>query len=418
MLRNFIASIALLLITALPALASDKAGAPGGNWPQWRGPNRDDISTETGLLKKWGPDQPKLLWKAQGLGSGFSSVSIADGKIFTMGDTEDGSYLIALSEADGQPLWRTRVGESGEYGGYPGPRCTPSFDEGSVYTLSQHGDLVCVDAATGETKWSHQLAEELNGAKPGWGYSESPLVEGDLVIVTPGGPEGTLIAFNKKSGEPAWRSTDWKDNAHYSSAIAVDHRGKRQVIQLTDASVAGVDVTDGSLLWRADRKGATAVIPTPLFKDGLVFVTSSYGIGCNLFEVTADGGKFDAKQVYANTEMVNHHGGVILIGDHVYGHSDNGGLMCMELKTGEVKWRDRSVGKGAVTFADGHLYLRSEETGNVALVEANPQAYKEHGELEQPDRSNAAAWPHPVIAAGRLYLRDQDILLCYDVKGE
>jgi outer membrane protein assembly factor BamB len=388
-----------------------------GDWPQWHGAKRDNLSTDTGLLKEWPAEGPKLLWKAQKLGKGFSSVSVAEGKIFSMGDAGDGAYVFALNETDGKPLWQTRTGEPGEYGGYHGPRATPSYSDGLLYALNQHGNLVCVDAKTGTLKWQHGLQEELKGSLPGWGYAESPLVVGDLVICTPGGSKGTMAAFDKKSGKLAWRTTDWKDEAHYVSAVPAEIGGKAQVVQMTAQSLAGVDVKTGKLFWRTDRHGSTAVIPTPLVRDDLIFTTSGYDVGCNLFEVTSKGARFDAKQRYANKNMVNHHGGVVLVGDHVYG-TDEQMLVCMDLKTGKVAWKNRSVGKGSTAFADGMLYVRSESSGKVALVEATPEAYHEKGTLEQPNRSNDQAWPHPVVTGGRLYLRDQGVLLCYDVKGK
>jgi outer membrane protein assembly factor BamB len=407
----------LLIIAALAivSLATAASAPAAGDWPQWHGPKRDNISPDTGLLKEWPAGGPKLLWKATKLGKGFSSVTVAGGKIFSMGDGPDGSYVLALNEADGKPLWSTKTGPAGDYGGYVGTRATPTFSDGRVYTINQHGDVVCIDAAEGKLKWGHSLVKEFGGKLPGWGYAESPLVEGDLVVCTPGGAGGTLLAFDKKSGKPVWRSVAWKDTAHYVSAVPIEYGGRKQVLQMTAKSIAGVDLEDGKLLWRADRPGQTAVIPTPIFKDGLVFTTSGYKVGCSLFEVKADGKRFTATQVYANKDLDNHHGGVVLVGDHVYGTADRM-LVCMELKTGKLVWKDRSVGKGATAFADGMLYVRAEGSGQVALVEATPEGYREKGMLEQPERTKQNAWPHPVITGGRLYLRDQDNLFCYDVK--
>jgi outer membrane protein assembly factor BamB len=406
-----------LFSVAAIALLSATTALAGGDWPQWHGSKRDNHSPDTGLLKEWPASGPKLAWKQQGLGKGFSSVTVADGKIFSMGDANNGAYVFALNEADGKPLWQTRTGDPGEYGGYHGTRSTPSFDDGLVYALNQHGNLVCVDAKTGQLKWQHDLKGELKGTLPGWGYAESPLVIGDLVLCTPGGDKGTMAAFDRKSGKLAWRTTDWKDGAHYVSAVPAEIGGKQQAVQLTAESLAGVDVKTGKLLWRTQRRGATAVIPSPLVRDDLIFTTSGYGVGCNLFEVADRGGKLEAKQLYANGNMTNHHGGVVLVGDYVYG-TDDQSLICLELKSGRVKWKDRSVGKGSTAFADGMLYVRAEGSGNVALVEATPDGYHEKGILEQPNRSNDQAWPHPVITGGRLYLRDQGVLLCYDVKGK
>jgi outer membrane protein assembly factor BamB len=253
----------------------------------------------------------------------------------------------------------------------------------------------------------------------GWGYSESPLIDGDQVVCTPGGAGGTLAAFDKKTGRLLWRSQEWTDKAAYCSPIIATIGGTRQYIQLTDASVAGIAAADGKLLWRAPRSGRTAVIPTPLYSDGFAYVTSGYGVGCNLFQVTAADGKFSVTNVYANKVMADHHGGVIKVGDFVYGHSEGGGWTCQDFKTGDARWQEKGpLGKGSIAYADGHFYLRQEgQKGTVVLIEASPDGFKEHGRFDQPERSSKSSWPHPVISGGKLYLRDQDILLCYDVKS-
>ncbi|MEI6235396.1 MAG: PQQ-binding-like beta-propeller repeat protein [Planctomycetota bacterium] len=421
MSKAFVWLCGLLLCLVSVAHAASVAST---DWPQWRGPNRDDVSTETGLLKQWPAGGPKLLWKAEGVGAGFSSVSIAGDKIFTMGDVEGSSQLLCLNLKDGSNVWKLKVGKPAGGGGYPGTRCTPTVDGALVYAMSQYGDIVCADSTTGKEVWRKEMAKDFGGQMmSGWGYSESPLIDGALFICTPGGPKGALVALNKKTGELAWRSTDVSDHAAYSSPIAVDINGVHQIIQLTDANVFAVAADSGKLLWKAARAGKTAVIPTPVYFDNHVYVASGYGVGCNDFKISFAGGKFSAEQVYANTDMVNHHGGIARIGDFVYGHSDKGGWTCMEMKTGKVKWQNRTVGKGALTIADGMLYLRSEGGGKdnaciIALVEVNPEAYKETGRFEQPNRSGKQSWPHPVVSGGKLYIRDQDVLLCYDIKAK
>ena len=402
----------LTLMQASLATASD--------WPQWRGPNRDDVSAETGLLNQWPPGGPPLAWKTTALGSGFSSVAVANGRIYTMGDLPDACHVFALEEKTGKQLWKAPLGLPVGHNKYPGPRATPTIDGDALYTLTQHGDLVCLETATGKERWHKNLEKDFGGRMmSGWRYSESVLVDGGQVVCTPGGSGGTVLALNKKTGDVIWRSKEFTDPAAYSSLVPVEIGGVRQYLQFTGASVAGVAAKDGKLLWRADRPGKTAVIPTPIYHDQQVFVTSGYGIGCNLFKVSAAGGKFSVAEVYANQDMKNHHGGVIRLGDHVYGVNDPRSLTCMEFKTGKVLWTDPSVGKGAVAYADGHLYVRSESgKGSVALVEATPKGYAEKGRFDQPDRSDRQSWPHPVIANGRLYLRDQDVLLCYDVKAK
>ncbi|MBU6399620.1 MAG: PQQ-binding-like beta-propeller repeat protein [Verrucomicrobia bacterium] len=401
------------LALALPAHAAD------GNWPQWRGANRDDHSTDTGLLKEWPAGGPPLAWKITGLGPGYAGVSVAAGRIYTMGDGPGSSYLFALNEPDGRLLWKAKVGQPGGGGGYEGPRCTPTVDGELIFALGQFGDLVCVDTASGTVEWHKNLETDFGGKMmSGWGYAESPLVDGDHVICTPGGPQGTIVALDKKTGAVAWRTKDFTDNAAYCSLIIAEIGGVRQYIQLTDASVAGVAAADGKLLWRAPRVGRTAVIPTPIFHDNQVYVSSGYGVGCNLFGISANGGPFKAEPVYANKVMSNHHGGVVLVGDDLYGYSDGKGWVCQEFKTGKMTWSEREkLGKGSLTFADGHFYLRSEGgPGTVALIVATPAGYQEKGRFDQPDRSDKNSWPHPVVTGGRLYLRDQDVLLCYDVR--
>jgi outer membrane protein assembly factor BamB len=400
----------LLLLPALSIFAA----APG-DWTQWRGPKRDGCSTERGLLRPWPAAGPKLAWKATGLGAGFSSVAVFGQRIFSAGDIGEASYIVALNRADGKPLWKAKLGKTG--GGPAGPRGTPTVDGDWVFELGQHGDLVCVEAATGREVWRKDLKKDFGGQCGGWLYSESVLVDGERVICTPGGAKGTLLALQKKTGQVLWRSTAWTDNAEYSSPIVETIGGVRQYIQFTGQSVAGVDAQSGKLLWRAERAGQTATVPTPIYHDQQVYVSSGYGVGCNLFKVSAADGTFRAEQVYANKNMVNHHGGVILVGRHLYGFSDGKGWVCQDFNTGAIVWRNNGVGKGALTYADGHLYLRSEGSkGTVALVEATPDGYKEKGRFDQPDRSGSESWAHPVIAGGRLYLRDQDILLCYDVR--
>ena len=392
------------------------AAAPADDWPQWRGPTRDGASAETGLLQQWPAAGPKLVWRATGLGAGFSTVSVSGSRIYTAGDLADANYVVAFNRADGKFLWKAKLGKTG--GGPAGPRGTPTVDGNFVYELGQHGDLVCVEAVSGREVWRKNLKQDFNGECGGWLYSESVLVDGPRVICTPGGPNGTLLALNKADGQVLWRCKDWTDHAEYSSPIVETVDGVRQYIQLTAQSVGGVEARTGKLLWRANRGGETAIVPTPIYRDHHVYVTSGYGVGCNLFKLTSTAGRFAVEQVYANRDMVNHHGGVILVGDYLYGFSDDRGWVCQDFKTGKILWRNKGVGKGALAYADGHLYLRSEGSkGTVALVEARPTGYKETGRFDQPERSGSESWPHPVVVGGRLYLRDQDLLLCYDVKA-
>jgi outer membrane protein assembly factor BamB len=389
--------------------------ALAGDWPQWRGPDRTGVSTETGLLKQWPQEGPKLLWKATGLGGGFSTPSIVAGRIYLMGTKGGNEYVFALDVKDGKEIWSSKVGPIAS-AGYAGPRATPTTDGDYLYTLGSDSDLVCMEMATGKVVWQKNLQKNFGGRRGKWAYAESPLIDGDVLICTPGGSEATLLALNKKTGAVIWKAAvPGGDAAAYSSVIVAEAGNVKQYVQFLSRGVVGVDAKTGKYLWRYNKTAnGTANIPTPIFHDGFVFSASGYGTGGGLVKLTAGSDSVSASEVYFTRDMANHHGGVVRIGDHLYG-TNEGNLLCLDFKTGARKWQDRSVGKGSVTYADGHLYVRSER-GPIALVEATPTGYKEKGRFDQPNRSKERAWPHPVVANGRLYLRDQDILLCYDVK--
>ncbi len=406
------------LVAGWMAACLGSAVSQAADWPQWRGPARDGISLETGLLAKLPAAGPKLVWKSTGLGSGYSSVAVVGDRIYTAGESPESSFVFALDATSGKQLWATKLGKPGApgWGGFAGPRATPTFADGSLYTIDQWGELVCFAAADGNELWRKHLEQDLGGKRPEWGFSESPLVDGDHVLVTPGGSKGAIVALDRKTGRSIWQTTGFTDPAHYSSLVLATIGGVKQYIQLTAENVVGVSVK-GEVLWKAPRKGKTAVIPTPVVKDNLVYVTSGYGSGCNLFKINSTGQKFSAEQVYENKMMINHHGGVILLGDHVYGYCDGKGWTCQELNTGEAKWQDKTLGKGSLVYADGKFFLRQEDKQcPVAMIKASPEAYAELGRFDQPERSGKQGWPHPVIANGKLFLRDQDVLLCFNIK--
>ena len=396
----------LLLSFTLTSFAAD--------WPQFRGPNRDGVSTEKGLAEQWPEKGPKLLWKSEGLGGGWSSVAIADKTIYTMGDLEDACYLFALN-LQGKQLWKARVGEPKGHRGYPGPRSTPTVSNGHVYVLGQYGDLVCI-STTGKEVWRTNIESNYGGRMmSGWKWSESPLVDDGKVVVTPGGTKGGVLALDAKTGKQVWRCKGFTDTAGYSSLIVRDFGGVKQYIQVSGKSVVGVDSNNGEVLWQAPRAGKTAVVSNPIFHEGSLFVTSSYGVGCSGFEVTGTGGNFKVKETYANKSIANHHGGCIRVGDYVYGASGSV-LVCLNLKTGKEMWKERSAGKGAIVVVGDKIILRAESKGTISLVELNPNAYKEISRFEQPERTRKKAWAHPVVCDGTLYIRDQGLLLAYDLR--
>jgi outer membrane protein assembly factor BamB len=394
---------------AQAAKADSKATVP--DWGMYRGPNRDGLSPDTGLLKSWPESGPPVAWKASGLGQGYSSISIVGDRIFTMGDIDKNCTLIAVSASDGKTLWHLPIAPATKVN-RPGTRSTPACDGKKVYCLTPAGVLACADMS-GSLAWKKDLGGKMMS---NWGFSESPLLDGDFVVVTPGGGSGTVEAFNKETGESAWQSKELKDDAAYSSLFPIELGGIRQYVVFTGSSVAGIEAKTGKILWRADRSGKTAVIPTPVYKDGFLFVVSGYGIGYNGFQITESGGKFEAKEIYKGKATV-HTGAIVLVGDYVYAQLDKGDLLCLELKTGKEMWADRCVGKGTVCYADGHLIIRSEK-GAVALVEASPQAYKEVGHFNSERVGGEQGWAHPVVFGGKLYIRDWDALTCYDLKAK
>ena len=398
-------------VTANPRTASN------GEWPQFRGPNRDNKSTETGLLSSWS-GEPELAWSARGLGEGYSSISIANGKVFTMGATPQGEAVIALDLATGRPVWSTPTGgQAFRDGNGNGPRGTPAVDGNKVYALGANGDLVCLDIDSGRRLWGGNILTQYQAPNIGWGISESLLIDGDNVICTPGGQRATMVAINKTSGRAAWTAlVPTAPKAAYSSAVPVEVGGVRQYVNFTHNGTIGIRASDGAVMW-GERSGSngTANCSAPLFHDGHVFVSSDYGTGGALFRLTSNGGQTRSSQVYFNQEMKNHHGGMVVVDGFLYG-TDGNILKCINLLTGRTAWRGRSVGKGAVTYADGHIVLRGEN-GGVALFEVSKREYVETGRFNQPQRSGRPAWAHPVIADGKLFLRDMDTLLAYNVKA-
>ncbi len=430
-------TIAVLLVTAWQkgdsraAWAADARPDPGKvGWPQWRGPGRDGVSTETGgLSHDWSRKPPPLIWKTTGMGEGYSSVSVAGGIIYTMGDRGDDEFVIALRQKDGQELWRTRIGASWQGGGYTGPRCTPTIDGKNLYAIGPHGDLLCLDAKSGTPRWQKNFKADFDGQMMShWGFSESPLVDGNRLICTPGGKDTAIVALDKHSGNEIWRSHlpalggNGKDGAAYSSIVISEGAGLRQYVQLMGRGLVGVRAADGAFLWSYIRvANKTANIPTPIVKGDYVFASTGYQTGSVLLKLKRTAQGVDAEEVYFldSKTLQNHHGGLVLVGDYLYGgHGHKAGFpVCVDFLTGKVAWnggRGPGSGSAAVVYADGELYFRYEN-GTMALIDATPEEYRLRGTFQIPDVEKPS-WPHPVVVDGRMYLREQDTLLAYDVR--
>lgn len=415
----------LLLAATFPGLAPAQLAMKPGEWPAWRGPDRTGLSPETGLLKSWPEGGPRLIWKATGLGKGYSTPSIAGGRIFLLGtaNTDKDEFLIALDAKNGSILWKTPFGNM--TGGTPGPRSTPTLEDGRAYVISSDGQLLCTAQADGKVVWKKDLRSEFDGKPGGWAYTESPLIDGDRLICTPGGPASTVVALNKADGSLVWKSSVKKEvadrkrpyaTAAYASIMAGEIGGLRQYVQFLDGGVAGLAASDGRLLWTYDHPASkVANCSTVLLHGDSVFAASAYKNGGGMARIRREGETFKAEEAWFLEDLQNHHGGTVLVDGHIYG-TGAAELFCVNFETGAVAWRERGVGKGSVAYADGHLYVRSE-MGPVALVEASPVAYKETGRFAPADRAREKAWPYPVIAGGCLYLRDQDILQCYGVRA-
>jgi outer membrane protein assembly factor BamB len=405
---------------ALPAIAAD--------WPQWRGPLRDGVSRESGLLSAWPAGGPKLVLTATGLGDGFSSVAVTGGRIFTMGDVAGGQHVIALGQKDGRPLWKARVGPTWD-DDYGGPRGTPTIDGDLLYAVGTEGDVVCLEVATGKERWRRSLPNDFGGRVMSvWKFSESPLVDGGRVIVTPGVPEAALVALDKLTGKEVWRTATpdlgpkGKDGAGYSSVVVSNGAGVKQYVQLTGRGLIGVRASDGKLLWGYNRvANHVANISTPVISGDHVFASTGYGTGSALVRLRKSGDGVAVDEIYwldAST-FQNHHGGFVLVGDHIYGGQGQklGFPICIELLTGKIAWggktRNEGQGSAAIASADGEVYYRYEN-GTVILVEATPTGYKPKGLFQIPGVTKPS-WPHPAISGGRLYLREQDKLYVYDV---
>ena len=414
--RSALGALALAALTAL--------AANGADWPQFRGPDRTGVSPDAGLLAKWPEAGPKVTWEAEGLGIGYSSVTASGDKVFTMGDVGKECFLFGLDRKTGKKAWALKVGKSG--GNYQGPRCTPATDGALVFGLCQFGDLVAASAKTGKEVWRKNFKDDFKGSSGGWNFAESPLVDGNRLIVTPGGSEATMVALDKSTGKVEWKGTvKGGDTAGYASVVIANFGGVKQYVTMMANGLVSFDAKDGKMLWRfgtnKERFGSnTANIPTPIIKGDYVFAAVGYGRGAALLKVTKEGTEFNVEEVYWNRQLTNKHGGVILIGDKLYGdRDDSGNPWCADFATGKVLWtRKGGEGRGSasITAADGKLFIRYSD-GWVVLASATAEQYEELSAFKVPNGTRDT-WAHPVVVDGKFFVREREVVYCYDVKAK
>ena len=410
----------LTLAATFTILLQATASASEGHWPQWRGPSRDDISTETGLLQTWPEGGPKQLWSSKECGLGYSGPAIVGDRLYILGALDGTELLLCFDAKNGKKIWESPVGQELKNSWGNGPRSTPTVDGKFVYTTGGQGKLTCFRKNDGSQVWTKTM-QNFGGEIPHWGYSESPLIHDEKILYTPGGEQGAIVALDKTTGKLLWQTENITDGAHYSSIVVKQHAGKTMGVQLLVSQLVGFDMQEGTVLWSVPWGGSVAVVPTPVFWGDCVYVTSGYGAGCMLVRIDES---FNAEIVYDNKLMSNHHGGVILREDHIFGHSNKKGWTCQNIATGKKVWQDRhTLGKGAIAYADKRFYCLDEDTGEVALIAISTDDWQEYGRFTLQPQSELRSpkgriWTHPVIANGRLYLRDQELLYCFDVRAE
>ena len=415
--------------SALPDSTSANMNAATSDWPQWRGPERNGTSGESGLLKQWPAGGPKLLWQVNDIGDGYSTPVVVGNRIYLMSNRDmENEFVAALSTQDGKVIWTQRVGKVGnpnQNPPYAKARSTPTVEGNYLYALGSDGDIACLETKTGKIRWSKNIRTEFGG-KPGeWAYAESPLVDGDVVVVTPGGADATMVALNKKTGALIWKSAiPGGDEAGYASAVAVQGGGRRQYVQLLSKGIVGVDAKTGQFLWRyKEAAKGPAQYFTPIARGEYVY-GGALGVGGALLRLKPEANGVAAEQVYFTRGLPNGIGGAVVLGDHIYGTEAGQGLVSAEFATGKVKWKSDNFGWASVAAADGHLYLHFI-TGDMVLVEASPDAFREKGRFTPPNQPKKkqvgqfpeAAFAYPVIANGRLYIRDLGTLWAYDIKA-
>ena len=401
--------------------------ASAADYPQWRGPERNGIAQDTGLLKEWPEGGPELLWQVKDLGSGYSTPSVVGERIFLQNNRGmDNEFVQVLRVQDGSPIWSTRLGKVGnpdQKPPYAGARSTPTVDGAFVYALGSDGDLACLTVETGEVQWSKNLRTDFGGVPGTWAYSESLLIDGEVLVCTPGGDEATVVALQKQTGDVLWKfALPGGSRAAYASPTVIEVDGVEQYVVFLEAGLVGLKAENGTLLWRYDRtaEGSLNNMPTPVSHDGYVY-SSSRQSGGGLIKLSRDDGMFTVREVYFGKKLPVSIGGAIRIDGFLYGTNSQGPL-CVDFTTGEVQWQTRSIGASSLCYADGRFYLHGEN-GDVALIEATPKEYREAGRFtppdqpDQPERGKSRAWAYPVVANGRLYLHDFGTLWCYDIRA-
>ena len=417
-MKQIIGSLCVLFLFSSAVLAQES------DWNQFRGPNRDNHAFSTGIAKTWGAGGPRLIRKIDTLGSGFSNLCFVGDTIYTMGSFDNRAFVIALNRETLAIKWRTDIGRGGALSRFPTPQSTPTSDGETVYVMGPHGDFVALDAKNGAIRWRKDVREELGGGYMGnWGFAMSPLLDGDKIVIPVGGDGGVLVAFDK-SGNIVWRTTDLSDAAAYTSAVPVVIEGVRQYLLLSNNHIAGISPTDGKVLWKADFPGRTAVCSDPSLIGDVVMAASAYDVGARFYRISKTGDTFRAVEFHKDEQLLqSHHGGIIAVGDHFYmttgGNRGTQVLACIEAKTGRVVWQhawNERSSKGSLTYVDGVLIVRCETgDGTIAMVEPTPEGYKELGRFDQPDRSDANSWTYPAIVDKKMYIRDQNVLLVYDL---
>jgi outer membrane protein assembly factor BamB len=408
-------------------------GTFASDWPQWRGPDRNGVSKETGLLAKWPKDGPKLVWEAKGAGRGYGTAAISQGKFYVLGDApstakDKDEYLTCFDDKSGKQIWQTKLGPAYHPHGsdsWNSSRSTPTVDDDRVYVVTPQGVVFCLNSATGKVQWKKEFKDFGGNKGDGWGYSESVLIDGEKLICTPGGKKTTMLALNKKTGSEIWKATWAEDRgAGHASVMPTVVGGTRVYVQSTAGGVIGVRAKDGKLLWNFPIDRTTAVIPTLIVRGDLVFFDAGYGRGGALLKQVATNGDVKVEKIYGlEKALANKHGNLVLVGDYLYGDTeDQGRPFCAEFMTGKVRWkgpkegRPSGSGSASIIAADSHLYIRYA-SGTMVLAPATPEGYKEISSFKVPGSGERPDWSHPVIANGRLYLREQDRILCYSIKA-